>query len=329
MKPMAVILGLLGMLAAGRADTLNLQSGGHVDGVVLKEESGKVTVHLKHGIATLNREDITSIVQDEPVLKDRRIAAWTSCFRRLATLAWGSDLRPAAALVIVGGPFRNVPYTCDRSGYREFNIYGDPEHPAGLEFGLSKYLAKDADARKEAIAVLKSLLLQAKDGEALASIDPKVKSGKEVDGLVIETDEAQNAAGDPAWFVSVYVTKALDDARVADKDVPRATPVAADNSGKPGAGSATVAAPGTSTPAPATSPTNPASPSSGNFGFSPSAQSGEMPKTSKPRSYSDGGVNWDLYWKMHHPAPKPPPPPPPPPAPPPPPDKPKPKTPPK
>jgi hypothetical protein len=306
MKAVLAVLALLVMVGTGRTDTLLLQSGGHVDGIVMKEADGKVTVHLKHGMVTMNRDDIASIIRDEPSSKGR-IVPWTACYRALAKCSWGSDLRPTTALVIQGGPFRNVPYISDRAGNREFNLYGDPDHPAGLEFGLSKFLTKDADARKEVIALLKSLLTDAKDQEALASLDPKVKGRKECEGLVVEIEEASNSAGDPTCFITVYDSKAVDEARVLDKDVPKAAPIS-DTSGKPGPGSTTVAAPGAPPASPGGSTTS-STDAPGTFGFSPSALSGEMPQPSRPRSYAPPGVDWSLWWRQNHPPPPPPPPP--------------------
>ncbi|HXX93726.1 MAG TPA: hypothetical protein VEN81_08830 [Planctomycetota bacterium] len=300
------ILGCLGLLRPAWADVLNLTSGGHVEGVVLKEDQGKLVVHLKHGIATLNKEDVASIVKDEPPQGGTgRIGPWTACYRALATRPWGQDLRPVPAVVVDSGPVKHVPYTADRSGFWEFNLYGNPDQPAALEFGLSKAMAKNTEARKEILGVIRTLLLNPKDQEFIASIDPAKTQTKESNGLAIDIDEFKNSAGEPSCFISLYDLQALDRARVADKDLPPGmaspgsssgpgTTVALPGSSSPGGGASGSSGPGQTTAGPGDSP--------GSLGFSQGALNGDMPAPSRaPRTYSSTGVNWASWWRQHHP----------------------------
>jgi hypothetical protein len=301
-----VLTGLLvlALVRPGLTDVLQLQSGGHVEGVVIKEEDGKLIVHLKHGIATLNKDDVASITKDEVTQKGgNRFVPWTACFRVLATRPWGQDLRPVPAVVIGSGPMKHVPYTADRGGFREFNLYGDLDQPAAVEIGLSKVMAKSTDARKEVLGLIRSLLLNPKDQEFLSTIDPSTHLSKESNGLAVDIDEFKNSAGDPTCFISVYDVRALESTRVADKDVPQGTtPVDGSKPGDtvamPGSTSASGSPPGSTVAGPTSTGTTDGPP--GTFGFSPGAASGSMPPPTT-RSYAPPGVNWAAWWRQHHP----------------------------
>lgn len=312
LRPWILGLGLLGLAGLSRADTIQFPSGGQMQGVILKEFEGSLTIHLKHGIVTLSKAEIASITKDdEAVLRGKgRLAPWQACLRVLVARPWGPDLRPEPAIIISSGPFKNVPYVTDRSGNREFSIYGDPDDPAGLEIGLSKELVLGPDARKEAMLALKSLLSDPKDQETLGSVDPSKKGKTDRQGLVFEIIEDKNAKGDATWWISVYSPQALDKCRLSDDETRKLVPTSgaaasspapassAGSSGSPsGAGSTTAGAPTT-----ASSSTT----QSGSLGFSPGALSGAPPPSSTPPPYTGRGYmggNYGNYWHMMHPKP--------------------------
>lgn len=280
--------------SASKADTIQFPSGGQMQGVVLKELDSSLIIHLKHGMLTLSKAEVASISkEDDAVLQaGRRLLPWVPAFHSLLTRTWGSDLRPDPAVVIESGTFKNIPYVLDRSGSREFSIYGDPDEPAGLEIGLSKELAQNADARKDAVAALRSLLSDPKDREFLEAIDLSKPSKADRAGLSFQVEIDKNAKGDETWWITVFSPTALDAIRLSEEEARSLTQAAAPPASTPAPSSTGAKA---STPAPPHSPDKTTS-QPGYLGFSPGAMSGE---SSSHRTYSKSGGHYGTYWKGH------------------------------
>src|SRR6185503_12027580 len=131
------VAAFLCMAAVGSADTIRLKNGGSLEGVIVKEGDGAVVVRLKYATVTLDRSDIESIekkaAEDAPAAKALRLPRWDRCIEVVASRPWSGQLRQIPATVIEKGILKNVPYMSHKSGNTEFNLYGDPDEPAGLE----------------------------------------------------------------------------------------------------------------------------------------------------------------------------------------------------
>jgi hypothetical protein len=252
-------------------------------GVVLTKNEDAVIVRMRHGLMTVDLGQVLSIEKDAPSpATTRRLTPWDGCFGALRTRPWGPELRPQNAVIIDSGLYKYVPYTRDVSGAREFSIYGDPDSPAGYEIGLSKSLASNDEAQKEAVALLSSLLSDARDRELLAGLKLSDGSKAEREGLWFEVEKGTNADGAVTWWLSVYSPGALDLARVSEKDLPKPS-IAGDpsNAGR----DATVTGSkdsGHGEPQETITP----------FGTEP-----ESPP--QRRRYSGGGGAWGNWWRHH------------------------------
>jgi hypothetical protein len=285
------VLCVLGAAAAARGDTVTFPSGGQMKGVVLSQTDESIVLRIRHGLTTLTSSQVAYVTKEGAESAPQpppRLAAWEACFMALRTRPWGPDLRPARALIIDSGPFRNVPYSRDVSGWREVSIYGDPDAPAGYEVGLTKSLATSAEARKEAGALLASFFSVPEDREALASLKLSESGKVEHGGLVFEVEQGPNADGAPTWWLSAYDVRALEAARVSEKDLPRPTMAP-----EPSRGGDTVAAPKTS------SGKGESQETISTFGTEP-----EDPHQPQRRRYSRGGGHWGHWWHQHGGGPK-------------------------
>jgi hypothetical protein len=291
------------------ADTIKLQNGSTLEGVILKEESGEVVIRLKYGTVTVNRAEIASIEKSAPPAGEGpgRIAGWEKCYEVLATRPWTKDLHPVPAMVIDKGTLKNVPYVASRAGDRQFNVYGDLDHPADLEIGLTRDSLKLTAAREECIAVLSQMLSDPKDVETLRSLDfKKDQDKKERAGLVFEIEREADADGNDTWWLSVVDAAALDKARLSDKEIEAMTaPVPAEKPVTPAASTPAASTPvvtGTKPAAPAaTTPAAKSKPSEAGMtgrrsysrgrsyrprlpkGFHPPGMPGPMPKPGTPK----------------------------------------------
>jgi hypothetical protein len=218
------LLALLGMAGAVSADTIRLKNGGTLEGVVVKEGDGAVVVRLKYATVTLDRGDIDSMEKKAPEAAApataARLARWDRCIEVVAARPWAGELRQIPATVIDKGILKNVPYMSHRSGNTEFNLYGDPDDPAGLEIGVTKELLRSDAAKKECLEVIAALLSDPKDVAALRSL--QLKPGKvERDGITFEVTPETAEDAYEGWWISVYSPKLLDEARASDEELKR------------------------------------------------------------------------------------------------------------
>lgn len=225
MRKLAAAL-LLGLAVGARADVLHLENGGTLEGVILRETPVSVTVRLKYATVTLDRSEILSIEKKaaggDAAPSPSRLARWDLAIEKAAARPWAADLHQVPATVIDKGILKYVPYISHKSGLYEFNIYGDPDRPAGLEIGIYPDLLKSGEARKECVEFIASLLGDPGDAEALRSLD-WAGGKKEREGLTLEVtpETAEDSYG--GWWVSVYDVKELDAARATEEEIQKIT----------------------------------------------------------------------------------------------------------
>jgi hypothetical protein len=287
-KVVGIVLGLLLGVPALHADIIHLQNGGTLEGVILKDSPvDGLVVRLKYATVSLTHSDIASIEKAPAAAspgKLTRLARWDRCYQAIAARPWGPDLKAIPALVIESGVLANVPYLANESAEYLVNIYGDPESPASVEVGLSGSARKIDQKRKECLALLSQMLEDSRDAEVLRTLGLQGEK-KESSGLVLQTSLEGNAKGEETWWISVYDPKALDLARISDRELSSMTSVK--DSGSSGSGNVTQA--GSRTPGTA------AAPSDQNFGFSQNALNPTEPPPTT-RTYSRGG----RYWRGYH-----------------------------
>lgn len=138
-----------------------------------------------------------------------------SIVNTFATRPWASDVEQIPASVIDTGTFRFVRYVSYQAERFELNIYGDPQHPAGVEIGV---YAGDESIKKEIRGLMEGFLQSADDRDLLHNLS--LEQGKRTrNGLTFEItpSTAEDAYG--AWWISIYDLEALDRARVSNADM--------------------------------------------------------------------------------------------------------------
>jgi hypothetical protein len=218
MRQVALLV-FLGLPSLVWADTVHLQSGGTLEGVILKRDKDGVVIQLKYATVTVGSFDIASIDASTPAsVPGSRLAGWERCFQVLAARPWGEELHQIPARLIENGPFHNVPYVIHASGNYQVALYGDPDRPAAIELGVSGALRGNAATRKEFTEILASLLVRSEDVESLRSL-PMDSGKKESEGLLFETTDEPDARGKETWWISVSDPTSLEQSRVSDKDL--------------------------------------------------------------------------------------------------------------
>ena len=127
------------------------------------------------------------------------------------------DLQQVPSEFIDTGTFRRVPYLSYEAAQFELNIYGDPQHPAGVEIGV--YAGKDS-TKEEIRNLMARLLQQAADRELLHGL-ALTQDQIERAGLTFEITPptADDAFG--GWWISIYDKNAIDKARASDAELER------------------------------------------------------------------------------------------------------------
>jgi hypothetical protein len=127
------------------------------------------------------------------------------------------DLQQVPSEFIDTGTFRRVPYLSYEAAQFELNIYGDPQHPAGVEIGV--YAGKDG-TKEELRNLMARLLQQAADRELVHGLALN-QDQLERAGLTFEITPptADDAFG--GWWISIYDKTAIDKARASDAELER------------------------------------------------------------------------------------------------------------
>lgn len=189
-----------------------LENGKKLEGKLLRTDSGGSVVQVEYGSVTFTSGEIRSMKSrgaadpNAPVVG--RLLPWDRCLEVIASRDWASALKQVPATVIGDGVLAGVPYMSHRSGGYEFNIYGDPDHPAGLEIGFYKD-PPPPGVRRECVDTLALLMAESDDRLVLRALD--LSNGtSERNGLTFEVTPPTAADAYGAWWISVYDTSLLE-----------------------------------------------------------------------------------------------------------------------
>lgn len=206
-------------------DAVVLNSGRIVTGSIIQQDDNAVVMRLDYGTFSYPKSIVKEIRREEIVnspakSEGLRIPAWSEVVSSLGRSSWATGLNQIPATVIEVGPLRDVPYIsfqCGSGGY-EVNIYGDLDHPAGVEIGLQKFRLNDNTARENCISFLSSILRDADDQATLHSLKREKDLIRKA-GLTFEITPPDAADSYGGWWVSVYEDAAIEKARASAPDV--------------------------------------------------------------------------------------------------------------
>jgi hypothetical protein len=219
---MAAALLALGILFG---DIILLKNGGKLEGVITHDKGDEVVVRLKYATVELDRSEIQEIIKKETpsgVAKAARLPRWDRCVEAGAKREWEGKWQQVPALVVEEGPLKNVPYMSFRSGNYEFNLYGDPDAPAGVEIGVYKDLLKSDAAKKKCLETMADMMGDLKDAEVLKGLGLK-EIKKEREGFVFEITPETAPDAYEGWWISVYDTAAIEKARASQEELDKIT----------------------------------------------------------------------------------------------------------
>jgi hypothetical protein len=213
-------------ISSVNADVTILQNGDVITGKVLQQDSDGVLVQMEYGtfrypqtmIKDVRKEVVS--VSAEPH-SAQRIPNWAKIISVLTTNGWAHELKQIPATVIDNGVLKDVPYIsfrCNSGGY-EMNIYGDLDHPAGVEIGAVTYLVKSDAAKSNCVSFISSVLTSDGDEEIVRALNLNRKVLEKREGMTFETTFPDEPDAYGGWWVSVYDESALTNARASGPEL--------------------------------------------------------------------------------------------------------------
>lgn len=205
------------------ADTLIFVNGSIISGTVLQTNDGEILLLSDNAAFNYKQSNLKEIkvepLQASQSIKAERLPDFKNTLLVLSSQSWATNLAPIPATVVDKGVLRNVPYSSFRCGEDyELNVYGDLEHPAGVEIGIYRKLIGNQEAITNCLKLISELLNQTADKEFLQNLNLKTDY-KVRDDLAFEITPPTDSDSYGGWWVSVYSEQALSHARASDEEM--------------------------------------------------------------------------------------------------------------
>jgi hypothetical protein len=205
-------------------DQVRLNDGTELRGLILQNTRDTVVLETANGEAHLPKEYIRRIddaANGEAIFMDivgpDELPSWRSIVHDLRTHDSVRLFEQIPPTAIGNGLLRNVPYLSFRANHTwELNVYGDPEHPAAIEFGIYGKQRPDSRTMRIFRELIAGHLNDKGQVHALYGLGPdrrEARAGKLGFRLILPRD--QDAYGG-TWIV-VYRHDLIERARLPDK----------------------------------------------------------------------------------------------------------------
>jgi len=205
------------------ADTLVIFNGSTISGTIIQTNDDTLLLLTDYAAYNFSKANIKEVKAEPTKTVELNSTNRLPDFRRLVSFlskqSWATNLSPIPATVIDKGILRNVPYASFRCGEDyEVNVYGDLDHPAGIEIGVYRNLLENSSAKSNCVKFVSNLLSQSADKTTLQSLSLK-KDLKTLDKLTFEITPPTDEDAYNGWWVSVYSEQKLNLARASDADL--------------------------------------------------------------------------------------------------------------
>ena len=202
-------------------DSIVLKDGRTVHGLIIKNSVDSILMQEEFGERTYPKSEIVRVL-DEPdtatyfteLISKGTLPSWRVMANDLRTHDQIKSLVEIPSTTVTVGTFRNVPYISFLVNRDiELNIYGDPNHPAGVELGIYGSRKNSVSLKKVLRGYFAGFLGSREEVAALYKIG--LTKGKATAGtLTFEVTPPTDPDAEHAWWVSLYNLKALDAVRL-------------------------------------------------------------------------------------------------------------------
>ena len=226
--PVLLAASTLGLHADGNGtnpdpDTVYMNDGSPRHGLIVRNDPTEVVLQQKMGEVTIPKAYIRRIdegtkdVYFADLVKPGKLPPWRMIVRDLRSDDSIRSFRQIPATTIELGEFARIPYLSFRINRRvEMNVYGNPEDPVVIEFGIYERKASEITRFKKITRTyLAGLLNSRREIAALYSL--KDSGGKKTVGdLTFQVTPPDAPDSDGGWWISIYEKKRLEASRMDD-----------------------------------------------------------------------------------------------------------------
>jgi len=211
-------------------DTIFMNDGRVLHGLIVRNDAKVVTLQQRKGEVEIPKAYIRRI-DDEPdsgvyfasIVDPNKLPPWRMIVQDLRSDDSIKFFRQIPATTVESGYFKNIPYLSFRINKRvEMNVYGNPEDPVGIEFGIYERGEKITNFKKIIRAYLAGVLQSREEIKALYKLDEKGGKTK-VGRFIFEITPPTAPDSNGGWWLSIYEPGRLDQARVSDAEYKKIT----------------------------------------------------------------------------------------------------------
>lgn len=205
-------------------DQVRLNDGTELRGLILQNTPDLVVLETAQGEARLPKKYIRRI-DDAPngeaifadIVDNDGLPSWRSVVHDLRTHDSVRVFEQIPPTTIDKGLLRNIPYLSFRANERaELNVYGDPENPVAIEFGVYGEGRPDSRTRQVFREFIAGHLGDKNQIRALYSLGPKKRDAR-AGKLAFRLIRPEDPDGYGATWIVVYRPDAIGRARLSDK----------------------------------------------------------------------------------------------------------------
>jgi len=207
-----------------KPDTLELDNGGSLRGLILKNTADSVLFQSDNRVIEVPKSEIRRIrdeIDGEVYFPDitalGMLPSWQAMVFDLRNTDEIDSMQQIPATRVKEGILRRIPYLSFRINTQsEFNIYGDPNDPVAIEFGMYGRQRRSTKYHRMTREFLAGHLNKREEIAALYALSFKGDS-KQVGNLVFTIVPPKYADSDGGWWLCVYNAKRIEAARVSEK----------------------------------------------------------------------------------------------------------------
>jgi len=212
-------------------DTIVLNDGTQLHGLIIKNDAREIVLQERKGEQTISKSHIRRI-EDQghcqlyfaDMIDPHKLPPWQMIVQDLRTDDNIRTFEQIPPTTIDDGYLKNVPYLSFRiNKHVEMNVYGNPEDPSCLEFGVYKRGQKKITQFKKLIREYLVGTLQSRAEIAALYALKETGDERQVGSLRFRISPPTSPDAYGGWWIAVYDPKRLEKARVSEAEYAKVT----------------------------------------------------------------------------------------------------------
>lgn len=230
--PMITALAVTSDMSAKRLmpDTVIMNDGTELHGLIVRNDARFLVLQERMKEVEIPKNQIRRIIDQADTLvyfadiaDPSTLPPWRMIVQDFRLDDNIKSFRQIPATTVDNGYLKNIPYLSFRINRKiEMNVYGDPENPVCIEFGIYEKGEKITRFMKIIRAYLAGILTSRQEVAAIYRLPEsggKISAGKFT--FEVTPPSAPDAYG--GWWISIYDPKRLDAARLPDNEYRKLT----------------------------------------------------------------------------------------------------------